>query len=115
MPFVFSGKITGIANKELVTAIARQRHGDMFPGQLREEQRRQLTDIGKRFVIDLGHSFDQIERRVGGCRYLDMFGSQVLRNTRRAFRFIKARIIKADGERLNRIARNALGDSRHRR
>ena len=86
MPFVFSRKITGIANKELVTAIARQRHGDMFPGQLREEQRRQLTNIGKGFVIDIGHSFDQIERRVGGCRQLDMFGSQMLRNTRRTFR-----------------------------
>ena len=102
--------IRRVAGEQLVAAIARQAHGDVLPGQLRDVVGGNSRGVGKRFVVVKRQRFGHFHR-IGRDDLLVMVRAKGLCRTACLVHFVVRRVTEADREGLHR----ASGVPRHQR
>ena len=100
--------ITIVSGKQLVAAVAGQRHGDVLARHRRNEIGRDLRGIGERLVVPFRQARDNIERLTWRHRELGMFGPEMMRHRGGMMRLVIAGDVEADRECLDLAAARRL-------
>jgi hypothetical protein len=67
-----------VSTEQLVAAVSREGHGDMFAGQPRQQGRGDGRRIGKGLVVEVGESPSHLDRLCAAEVELGVLGAQVL-------------------------------------
>ena len=102
--------VAPVAGKVLVAAVARQRHRDVFAGQLADLVGGDRRAVGVRLVVDAGELVDEVEV-VAGHVIDEMTRLVAIGHLLGKARLVEGRIVERDRAGVDRLA----GDARHGR
>ena len=100
--------VTVVAAKNLIAAVAGQRHGNVSLCQLRDQERRDLRGIRKGLVKQFWQARYHFARLGGGHVELDVLGAKMSGDTFGVHGLIVTVLLKADREGMHRSRAHVL-------